>query len=413
MNDLIFLGVGLLLGALVAWLWRRAQGGVQQHILENQYQLLQNTQTQTLQELQESRQRILALTAELAAAEANFNNLEDKVFQQKEEFKSLASEVIEARSQQQYAQLQNILLPFQEKLQAFGQKVETTHLEEVREKTSLLHEVRRLHELNTRLSDEAQQLTRALRGDVKQQGNWGELILEKVLERSGLVKEVEYKVQVSDFNAQGQIIRPDVVVFLPENKHLIIDAKVSLTAYEQWSHTEDPALRERLQLAHLTSVKNHIRLLSDKNYPSADRLVSPEMVLLFMPIEAAFGLALQADSEVFQWAWERRIVLVSPTTLLATLRTVASVWKFEKQSKNVLEIARLSGEMYDKFEGFVQDMLRVSKQLRDAQEAQATAMSKLMEGRGNLIRTAEKIKELGARSTKNLPQKLIDQANEA
>ena len=411
-QELLYLIIGLLVGGIAAWLIAKANTNTASKVLENQYFTIKEDFQKNLDLLEKERQKIIELSGDLAASEANYQNLEDKLQHQKEEFKQVATEILEERSSQNQIQLDRILQPFHEKLNEFGRKVEDTYKEELRDKASLLLEVKKLHDLNARISDEANNLTRALKGDTKRQGNWGELILEKVLERSGLVKDMEYKTQVVDTNINGELIKPDLVVYLPDNKHLIIDSKVSLVAFEQFANTDDDLVRDRLKLAHVASVKNHVRQLSEKNYQTADRLISPEFVLMFMPIEPAFSLAIQADNELFNYAWERRIVLVSPTTLLATLRTVASVWKFEKQSKNVLEIARLSGEMYDKFEGFVQDLLKVGKQLKDSQDSYAAAMNKLVEGRGNLIKTAEKIKALGARATKDLPQKLIDRANE-
>jgi DNA recombination protein RmuC len=411
-DSLIYLTVGLLIGALVAWVLARTGGRTRIEVLENELDKLDLSYKNTAESLEKERQRVLELTAELASAEANYQNLEDKLYQQKDDFKKMANEVLEERSVSQQNQLDQILKPFNEKLQELGRKVEDTYREELRDKANLLAEVQKLHDLNTKISDEANNLSKALKGDTKLQGNWGELVLEKVLERSGLVRGLEYKTQVTDLNVTGDIIKPDVVVYLPDNKHLIVDSKVSLVAYSQYVSTDDDSTRERLKLAHVGSVKNHVRLLADKNYQTAEGLISPDLVLLFMPIESAFSLALQTDPDLFGFAWDKRIVIVSPTTLLATLRTVASVWKFEKQSKNVIEIARLSGEMYDKFEGFVQDLLRIGKQLKDAQDGYSNAMNKLVEGRGNLVKTAEKLKALGARATKDLPQKLIDRAED-
>ncbi len=417
MDYWIYLLIGVLLGAVVGYKYAQMRvestAKVQENRLEMTKEELQKAQT----ELAIERNKVVELTANLATAETNFHNLEEQLANQRNDFKHLASEVLEQKARslslENHEGLAQILAPFREKMKDFETKVEQSFNLEMREKVSLITEVRKLYELNARISQEAHNLTNALKGDNKLQGNWGELILEKVLERSGLVKEVEYKTQVSSLNLAGDVIKPDVVVFLPEQKHLIIDAKVSLVAYNQLIAETDPSLQERYRSLHLTSIRNHIRLLSEKNYQTALQLNAPEFVLLFMPIESAFSLAIQSDIELFNFAWDRRVVLVSPTTLLATLRTVASVWKMEKQSRNVLEIARLSGEMYDKFEGFANDLLKIGQQLNQTKDTYHAAVNKLIEGRGNLVRTAEKIKSLGAKTNKSLPQSWIDKADEA
>jgi DNA recombination protein RmuC len=420
MQEIIYLLVGLLVGALATWLVAKAQNSTAHQVTESKLNTAQAELIRLQDNLEKERKAHLEQTAQLAAAEANYNNLEDQLRSQQDllavQFRNLANDLLEEKSrrftEQNRENLDQILQPLSEKIKAFEKKVEDTYREELRDKAGLLAEIQKLHSLSTRLSDDATSLTRALRGDTKKQGNWGEMILEKVLERSGLTAGVEYRTQVLTRNQAGELIKPDVVVYLPDSKHLVIDAKVSLVAYEQLMNAEENTDRDRYLLAHVASVKSHIRLLADKTYYSGDQLLSPDFTLLFMPIESAFSLAVQADADLFNFGWERRIVVVSPTTLLATLRTVASVWKMEKQSKNALEIARLSGEMYDKLEGFLQDMNKIGKQLKDAQDAHAAAMNKLTEGRGNVIRTAEKIKQLGARATKDLPKNLLDQADE-
>jgi DNA recombination protein RmuC len=412
----IYLLLGVLFGGFIGYMYAKTQLENNFRISENRLDITKEELIKAQVDLTSERKKVVELTGQLAAAEANFQNIEDKLHHQKDDFKALASEILEQKSRaltlESQESLEQILTPFKERIKDFEEQVTRSFDTEMREKIGLKEEVKKLYELNARISQEAHNLTNALKGDNKTQGNWGELILEKVLERSGLVKDVEYKTQVTSTNLVGQSIKPDVVIYLPEKKHLIIDAKVSLVAYEQYVSETDPLQIERFRNLHLNSVRNHIRLLSEKNYQSAFHLNVPEFVLLFMPIESAFSLAIQSDVELFNFAWDRRVILVSPTTLLATLRTVASVWKMEKQSRNVLEIARLSGDMYDKFEGFANDLLKIGQQLNSTKDTYHAAVNKLTEGRGNLVRTAEKIKSLGAKTTKTLPQSWVDKAGE-
>lgn len=416
MENSVFLLLGVLFGVFLGYMYAKTQLENNFKIAENRLDMTKDELLKAQIELASERSKVVELTGQLSASEANFRNIEDQLHHQKDDFKALASEVLAQKSRsltlESQESLEQILTPFKERIKDFEEQVARSFDTEIREKVSLVAEVKKLYELNARISQEAHNLTNALKGDNKTQGNWGEFILEKVLERSGLVKDVEYKTQVSTTNLVGQSIRPDVVIYLPEKKHLIIDAKVSLVAYEHFVSETDPQQIERFRNAHLNSVRNHIRLLSEKNYQSAFHLNVPEFVLLFMPIESAFSLAIQSDVELFNFAWDRRVILVSPTTLLATLRTVASVWKMEKQSRNVLEIARLSGDMYDKFEGFANDLLKIGQQLNSTKDTYHTALNKLTEGRGNLVRTAEKIKSLGAKTTKSLPQSWVDKAGE-
>lgn len=264
--------------------------------------------------------------------------------------------------------------------------------------------MRKLSLLNAQVSEEANNLTKALKGNVKKQGNWGEVVLERVLERSGLSKGQEYEREQVVEGGDHSVQRPDVIIRLPENKHIIIDSKVSLVAYERFMSADS----EEMQIAHLKehilSLRSHIKLLSDKNYQNAFNINTPDFVLMFLPIEASFSVAVQGDNDIFAYAWERNIVIVSPTTLLATLRTIASIWKQENQTKNAQEIARLSGTLYDKFIGFTEDMLKIKSNIDRAANSYDDAFKKMKEGNGNIIRTAEKIKELGAKTgNKSLP----------
>jgi DNA recombination protein RmuC len=278
---------------------------------------------------------------------------------------------------------------------------------EAAERNTLKGVITQLMELNKQIGEDATNLTKALKGDSKKQGNWGEVVLERVLERSGLVKGQEYRIQTILNAADGSRFQPDVIIDLPDNKHLIIDSKVSLVAYERLVNCDTEDDRKFHSKAHVESIRSHVNSLSSKNYHALQQIDSPDFVLLFVPIESSFSFAVQIDAELFSDAWDKRVVIVSPSTLLATLRTIASIWKQERQNRNVLEIARLSGAMYDKFVGFVGDMEGIGKNIKQSQTAYDSAFNKLVEGNGNLTKTAEKIKSLGAKANKQIDQKYI------
>ncbi|HZK69279.1 MAG TPA: DNA recombination protein RmuC, partial [Paludibacter sp.] len=312
------------------------------------------------------------------------------------EFENIATKILKERSDEfslsNNKHMAEILNPLKEKIQLFEKKVDETYDKELRDKISLREEVRKLTELNTRISQEANNLTNALKGDVKKQGNWGEVILERVLERSGLTRGQEFEREVVIEGADYSVQRPDVIIHLPDNKHIIIDSKVSLVAYERFISAETDEHRAMHLKEHVNSLRNHVKLLSEKNYQNAQNLNTPDFVLMFLPIEASFSVAVQGDSEIFSYAWERKIVIVSPTTLLATLRTISSIWKQENQTKNAQEIARLSGALYDKFIGFTEDMVKIKTNIDRTSSAYDDAVKKMKDGSGNIIRTAEKIK---------------------
>ncbi|POY37181.1 DNA recombination protein RmuC [Solitalea longa] len=330
------------------------------------------------------------------------------------QFENIAGKLLEEKSQkfteQNRVNLDLLLSPLKEKLIDFEKKVEKTYDQELRDKISLKEEVKKLFDLNQKISEEANNLARALKSDTKKQGNWGEFILERVLERSGLTEGESYTLQAKEMGltgSDGNRYAPDVIIHLPEQKHLVVDAKVSLVAYEQWINAEDDDTRERYGRSHLNSLRNHVIELSNKNYHQLNGINTPEFVLMFVPVESSFSMAVQTDNDLFGFAWDKKVVIVSPSTLLATLRTVASVWKQEKQNRNVFEIARLSGDMYDKFVGFVGDMELIDKNLRQSKESFDKAMNKLTAGRGNLTVTAEKLKTLGAKAGKQLDDKYL------
>ena len=376
---------------------------------------LQRLQLELSQQLEISNSRGIEV-----ATLSNVNiNLAEKLENQKNEieslqkrltteFENIATRIMKDRSDEfsmsNHKNLSEILNPLKERIQLFEKKVDETYDKELRDKISLREEVRKLTELNARVSEEANNLTKALKGDVKKQGNWGEVILERVLERSGLTKGQEYEREVVVEGADHTVQRPDVIIHLPDNKHIVIDSKVSLVAYERLMSADTEDHRISYLKDHINSLRSHVKLLGDKNYQNAQNINTPDFVLMFLPIEASFSVAVQGDSEIFGYAWERKIVIVSPTTLLATLRTISSIWKQENQTKNAQEIARLSGALYDKFIGFAEDMSRIKANIDRTSSAYDDAMKKMKDGSGNIIRTAEKIKELGAKTgNKSLP----------
>ncbi|MCZ2476087.1 DNA recombination protein RmuC [Aquirufa ecclesiirivi] len=313
-------------------------------------------------------------------------------------------------SEQQQVKLNDVLNPLKEKLKEFEEKVNLGQKTSLEQSTVLMEQIKNLTSLNQTVTQKTEDLTNALKGSNKTQGNWGEMILERVLESSGLKKGSEYETQFVTKNQMNESIKPDAVIFLPDNKNLIIDSKVSLVAYERYTSSEEGSLEKEIALkAHIESLKNHIKELSAKDYHTGLNLNSPDFVLLFIPIESGFVATISQDTTLFNFAWERKIVLVSPSTLLATLRTIASVWKTEYQTRNAIEIARQAGDLYDKFVSFTQDMEDVGKHIKKAEDAHSNAVNKLSTGKGNLVTRAEKLHKLGIKSTKKLNQGLIQE----
>ena len=311
-------------------------------------------------------------------------------------------------SDQQQVKLNDVLNPLKEKLLAFETQVNEGQKNSLHQNTVLLEQIKNLTNLNQTVTQKTEDLTNALKGSNKSQGNWGEMILERVLESSGLKKGMEYETQFVTKNQINETIKPDAVIFLPDNKNLIIDSKVSLTAYERYTSAEEGTVeKEQALKEHIESLKSHIKLLSAKDYHTGLDLNSPDFTLLFIPIESGFVATISQDTTLFNYAWERKIVLVSPSTLLATLRTIASVWKTEYQTRNAIEIARQAGDLYDKFVSFTQDMEDVGKHMKRAEDAHAGALNKLSTGKGNLVSRAEKLHKLGIKSSKKLNQGLI------
>lgn len=325
------------------------------------------------------------------------------------EFELIANKILDEKTktfkETNHQSLEDILNPFKTNIRNFEEKVDKVYKFESDERNTLKGVINTLVEQTKQIQTEANTLSAALKGDNKKLGNWGEMILEQVLERSGLHRDHEYRIQRSFNNEEGKRMQPDVIIDLPEQKHIIIDAKVSLHSYERWVNTDIEEEKKSYIKQHINSIRNHIISLSSKNYCDLYDIRSPEFVLLFIPIESSFSLSVTEDHDIFNFAWDRRVVLVSPSTLLATLRTVASLWKQEKQNRNVLEIAREAGLLYDKFVGFIEDMEKLEKQIIQLSRTHESARKKLDTGRGNMISKIEKLKILGANTSKNLDTK--------
>ncbi len=367
-------------------------------------------------ELNDLRERFGIEQNNLVRAEALANSYREKLVEQQQnlenlqqkftlEFSLIANKILDEKTAkftiQNQTNLDSILNPLKANIKSFEEKVDKVYQTEAAERNHLKGVIFQLMDQSKQIQADANNLTKALKGDSKKQGNWGEVILERVLERSGLVRDREYRVQTSLNNADGRRMQPDVIIDLPDEKHLIVDAKISLVAYERMmsSETDEEKLLNLKQ--HLISVKSHIDGLAGKNYQNLYQINSPDFVLLFMPIESSFSVTVQADHELFNYAWDRKVVIVSPTTLLATLRTIASIWKVDRQNKNVFEIAEEAGSLYDKFVGFLEDMEKIGKHIDLTQKAHDDAFKKLQYGNGNLIGKVEKIKKLGAKSKSN------------
>jgi DNA recombination protein RmuC len=358
--------------------------------------------------------------------QAELENLELKNREQKgeveklqekftKEFENLANKILDEKSskftEQNRENIKNILTPLQEKIVLFEKKVEDSQKESVGMHSALKEQLANLQTQNLKITQEAENLTKALKGDSKMQGNWGELVLERVLEKSGLEKDREYTVQQSFTREDGSRVLPDVIINLPDGKKMIVDSKVSLTDYERFVNAEDE-LKDKFLKDHINSLRRHVDQLSAKKYEDLYEMESPDFVLMFVPIEPAFAIAINNDNTLYNKAFEQNIIIVTPSTLLATLRTIDTMWNNEKQQRNAIEIARQAGALYDKFEGFVGDLMKVGKKMDEAKTEYKGAMNKLVDGRGNIITSIEKLKKMGAKAKKSIPETLLKRAQD-
>lgn len=448
MNDFLIFIIGIKVGVLLGWTISFFIRKKKKRIAMEELQTLQNERDtarlnygvisekiQILEqqikthktELEEKNNQLLQNTAKLSTSEANMHNMLQKIEEQKKElesvrqqmnieFRNLANDILEEKTkkftEQNREKLDELLKPLGEKLKDFEKKVEETYNKESRENFSLKEELKRLSDLNLQISKDATNLTNALKGQVKTQGNWGEVILKTILERSGLVENREFFAQESVTSEDGKRFQPDIVVTLPDNKNVIIDSKVTLVAYERYASANTVEEQDNAMKEHIIAIKNHIIGLSQKNYQDLYKQNQLDFVMMFLPIEPAYMLAIQKDPEIWNFAYDKRILLIGPTNLIAALKLIQSLWKQEYQSRNVLEIAKRGGDLYDKLVGFIEDLLGIKKKLDDAQKSLEASINKLHEGKGNILKRAEEMKSLGAKAKKSLPVDLLDMADE-
>jgi DNA recombination protein RmuC len=418
--EYIYLITGILLGILIAGLYFRMKKPVSDEYSKEQ--LLEYKS-----DIRVKDEELLKLNRELAMRETELKNLNSKLAEQQEEirklyekfsteFKNLANEILDEKSkkftEQNKTNLDEILKPLNERIKDFEKKVQEVYDKEAQQRFSLKEEVKRLAELNQQIGKEANALTQALKGESKTRGSWGEVILESILEKSGLRKNEEYFIQQSFTADEGKRLQPDVIVHYPGERSIIIDSKVSLNAYEKYVSASDDEEKQAAVKQHVRSIENHINDLATKNYQDIENVKTLDFVVMFMPVEPAYLLAIQNKPELWNIAYEKRILLISPTNLIAVLKMIESLWKQEYQNKNVMEIARQGGELYDKFVGLVDDLIDVGHKLKQTQKSYESSMNKLSTGKGNLVKRAQNLKELGVKTKKTLPGNLLDRAVE-
>jgi len=425
--DILYALAGLVIGLIFGWIIKLLISKNESGRFEERNKILQEENSQTENELNAEREKSYNLNSELSSLKADYTNLQQRLEENKKEveqlqekftkeFENLANKIFDEKtskfSEQSKTSLQEILNPLKERISEFQNKVEDSNKESIDRNAALRQQLSSLKEMNLQMSNDAQNLVKALKGDTKAQGDWGEIQLERILERSGLRKGEEYSIQESFTAEDGSRKRPDVIINLPEEKKIIIDSKVSLVDYERFVSAEDDDQKNIHLKSFINSVKRHIKDLSDKEYQNLFQEESLDFVLMFIPIEPAFSMAIQFGENLYVDAYDKNIIIVSPSTLLATLRTIANIWKQEYQTRNVMKIAKQSGALYDKFVGFIDDLIDVGNRMDQAKSSYEGAIKKLSKGTGNLVNRAEKIKELGAKTSKSLPQNIVDRAKE-
>lgn len=424
LQNIIWLTVGLASGSLLMWVYLRkylSQSKTEAAVAEEKIRQLQikaeeciQLQQNLMQAKTENAQLLARMDEQVKHHEEKLSLLKQAEAQLKIQFENLAGKIFEERSkqfsEQNKSSMDHIITPLKEQLGDFKKRIDTVYDNETKDRISLREEIISLRRDTEKMNREALNLTRALKGDKKTQGNWGEMILEKVLEQSGLRKGIEYETQGAFRDEENKMFKPDVIIRLPEDKDVIVDSKVSLLAYEQFCSAEDEQAQAIALKQHTEAVRAHIKSLSDKDYSSLKGLRSLDFVLLFMPIESAFIAAFQADEKLFTDAFEHKIVVVTPTTLLATLRTIENIWRYERQNENAKAIADKAGAVYDKIRGFVEDFEKIGDQLSTVHKTYDKAMNKLTTGNGNLIRQASSFVDLGVKVKKTLPKSITEKA---
>jgi DNA recombination protein RmuC len=432
--EIVFIAIGIIIGLIIGFLLGRnnaskeiinlqaKEQAAQQRFIDIQSQIdkasLENKVKQDEiislnQKVAQADSEIVFANQKLKEKQLEVDNTNQKLTT---EFKNIAQEIIEQKGRliatENKDNIEAILNPLRQRIIEFEKTISDTNTKVLTDNSQLRQQLKSLSELNQNIGKEAQNLVNALKGNTKTQGNWGEMVLEKILERSGLEKDREYRTQASFTHEDNRRVQPDVIVMLPENKSVIIDSKVSLIAYEQYISNDDEIIKKKFAQEHVASIRTHVKQLSDKKYQSLYELKTVDFVILFVPVESAFALAVQEYNDLWSEAFDKNIVIVSTSTLLATLRTIAMMWRQDKTNKNAMEIARQSGDLYDKFNGFVDDMLKVGNSMNTSKTAYDSAMNKLTTGNGNIIKKLEGIKKLGANASKSLPQQLIDRAED-
>ncbi|MBL0764310.1 DNA recombination protein RmuC [Marivirga atlantica] len=441
--DIVWLLLGLLLGGIIAYFFLKSklsnndalkQLEEEKNNLQTSHRIAESEKTRLTEELSSTKKDLsneresnVQLNRQLSGLERDYKNLQEKLNEQKaelteiqtqfkNEFKNLAQEIFEEKSKkftdQNKSNLGELLNPLKEKIEKFEERAEKSSKENLQWNSALKEQINSLKELNMQITKEAESLTKALKGDSKTQGNWGEMQLEAILEKVGLQKGIHYEKEKNFKNEEGANQRLDYIIRMPDDKFLVLDSKVSLTAYSNYFDAEDEAEKAKYLKSHIESINNHIKILGEKNYQSLYEIQQPDYVMMFVANEPALTMALKEDHSLYEKALDKNIVLVSTTTLMATLRTISYIWKQDLQNKNAIDIATQAGQLYDKFVGFTEDLMKVGNNLKTTQNSFSDAMKKLYDGRGNLVRRTEILKELGAKATKTLDKRLIDKATE-
>lgn len=432
--EFVYIIIGMAIGAVAAWLITRAKMAAGSQPLATAWEVEKEKNHVLSAQVAEfklavegERAKVLDLNHTLATLEADYRNLEEKFSDQKKEaqhlqekftrdFENLANRIFEEKSrkftEQNKSNLSDMLKPLGDRIVEFEKKIDQTHKDSIVKNAGLFNELKHLKELNLQMSEEARNLTRALKGDAKTQGAWGEFILESILEKTGLEKGREYLVQESFTTENGRRQQPDVILNLPENRHIIIDSKVSLTAYDGYVNAETDEQRAASVKAHLQSIRQHMRILADKNYQKNYSDNGLDFVIMFIPLEPAYLLAIQTERSLYEEAFDKRIVFVSPTLLLPSLQLIKTVWRQEYQNRHVLEIAKRAGDLYDKFVGFTDDLLTLGRHLDSSKKFYEESMKKLSMGNGNLVGKVENLKKLGAKADKAIDPKLLSRSED-
>ncbi len=426
MENYIYIIIGLIVGGFIGWLIGKLGSGK----FSTQNQMLKSDNDSLKNELKEERTLNINLSSKNSAYQNENKNLENKLLNQEQdiekiqkkfslEFENLANKIFEEKSKKftenNKSSLDNILNPLKENIESFKRRIEETNENSIKRNINLIDQIKNLQTENYEMREATSNLTKALKGDQKTQGNWGEIILEKILENSGLREGHEYTSQAKGMglkNEEGKRTAPDIIINLPDKKHLIIDSKVSLVSYSRFVNSDNKKEREQYLSDFQTSIKSHINNLDSKHYADVKKLNSPDFVFLFVPIEGSFALLMQKDNTLFNYAYNKRIIIVSPSTLMATLQTITYIWRQDNQTKNATEIARQGGNLYDKFVGFLEDLQNIEKHINKTKDSLTSAKNKLKSGSGNLIDRVNKIKELGIKTKKEIPEEFQNSEND-